>query len=70
MGKVVEGQLEFLQMVSGLSGISHSIASNDMRTVIGSLARSQALYPDVLPTTVDVRTTIESTTGKVISDIG
>jgi len=70
MSKVVEGQLSYLQMVSSLSGISHSIASSDLRSVIQNQVALQAVYPDVLPTSVDVRTTIEADTGKVISGIG
>lgn len=70
MSKVVEGQLSYLQMVGSLSGISHSMASSDLRMMIQNQVSLQAVYPDVLPSTVDVRNTIEADTGKVIHNIG
>ncbi len=70
MAKVVEGQLSHLQMVSALSGVSHSLASSDLRLMIANQVNLQSIYPDVLPSTVDVRATIESETGKVIHNVG
>lgn len=68
--KVVEGQLKFLGMVSDLSGISHSVASQSLRDFVSSQKSQQALWPDVLPREVHVTPTIEATSGKVVDSVG
>ncbi len=65
--KVVEGQLKFLEMVSDLSSLSHSVASQSLREFIAMQQEQQAFTPDVLPSRIDVKTTIEAETGKVIN---
>lgn len=65
--KVVEGQLEFLQFVSDFSGVSNSLASESIRNYVSRVSDVQSSTPDVLPSRVDVRSTIDSATGKLIS---
>ncbi len=68
--KVVEGQLQLWSMVSDMSRVSDSLASQTMRQFISLQVEQQAMTPDVLPTQVDIRNTIEATTGKLVSSIG
>jgi len=66
MGKVVEGQMEFLALASDMSRISSSAASETLRTVIDSQARQQQNYPDVLPSRVEIHPLIEASTGRIM----
>ena len=68
--KVVEGQLQLWSMVSDMSRVSDSLASQTMRQFISLQVEQQAMTPDVLPSRVDIRNTIEATTGKLVSSIG
>ncbi|KUG29208.1 hypothetical protein ASZ90_000910 [hydrocarbon metagenome] len=67
--KLVEGQLEFLKDVAAQSEVSHSIASQSLRTFVETVEKSQSLAPDVVPRTVAAKATIEADTGRVVDDI-
>jgi len=67
--KLVEGQLEFLKDLAAQSEVSHSIASQSLRTFVETVEKSQALAPDVVPRTVAAKATIEADTGRVVDDI-
>ena len=67
MPKLVEGQLGQMQMTSYFSKNSHSVASSNLRKYVSMVTDQQSKYPDVVSRNVDVRSTIESDTGRVIS---
>lgn len=67
MPKLVEGQLNQLQMISSLSKVSKSVASSTLREFVSTVERQQTNYPDEVSRTVNVRSTIETDTGKVVS---
>lgn len=67
--KLTEGQLDFWKITSQMSEISHSMASTLFRDYVKSVEATQAIAPDVLPTSIDVNPMIESTTGKLVSAI-
>lgn len=67
--KLVDGQLDFWKMTSEFSEISHSMASSLFRDYIKAVETSQAIAPDVLPSTVSVHPLIESDTGKLVTAI-
>jgi len=69
MAKLVEGQLNFLNLVSSLSFSSTSFTSSTMRRFVSDLNTSQSLYPDTVARFATIRPTIETDTGKVISSI-
>ncbi len=67
--KLTEGQLDFWKFTSDLSKISHSMASTLFRDYVKAVESTQAIAPDIVPTSVDVHPMIESTTGKLVSTI-
>jgi len=67
--KLTEGQLDFWKFTSQMSEISHSISSSLFRDYVKAVETTQAIAPDVLPTTVNARPMIESNTGKLVTAI-
>ncbi len=67
--KLVDGQLDFWKLTSEFSEISHSLASNLFRDYIKAVETTQAIAPDVVPSTVNVHPMIESDTGKLVTAI-
>jgi len=68
--KVVEGQLQFWGMVSDLSRVSNSMASQNMRKFISLQVEQQAFAPDVLPTRVVMGPPAESGNGALVNSVG
>ncbi len=69
MAKLVEGQLDFLNLVSAMSFGSSSFTSSTMRRFVQDLNTSQANYPDTIPREISVQPIIEADTGRVVSSI-
>ena len=69
MSTVVEGQLDHLQFTVSLAKISHSQASENMRTYVKAVSDQQNLTPMVIPANVDPQPTIEADTGKLITNV-
>jgi len=70
MAKLVEGQLEVMQMVSDFSVVSHSIASNFMRDYVATVNMLQSRFPDTIPRFADIHPIMEDPKGKVLQTIG
>lgn len=70
MAKLVEGQLQVMQMVSDFSHVSHSIASNFMRDYVATVAMLQERFPDTIPRYVTVHPVLEEPKGKVLETTG
>ena len=68
--KVVEGQMELMEMFSESSRMSSSVASSNMRTFIQAQSAQQALWPDVLPTRAPVQALAEQPTGSIVNSLG
>lgn len=69
MAKLVEGQLNFLNMVSSLSFSSNSMMSSTVRRFVRDLNTAQELYPDTVSRFADVKPVVEANTGKIVSSI-
>lgn len=70
MAKLVEGQLQVMQMVSEFSHVSHSIASEFMRDYVASVSLTQSRFPDIIPRFVEVHPVMEEPKGKVLETTG
>lgn len=70
MAKLVEGQLQVMQMVSDFSSVSHSIASNFMRDYVSTVSMLQSRFPDTIPRFTDVHPVMEDPKGAVLQTIG
>lgn len=64
--KVLEGQLEFLQMVSDLTKSDHSLAGEIIQIHVDNLVKDQAVAPDVVKNTVAITPDIDGDTGKLV----
>jgi hypothetical protein len=66
--KLVEGQLQFWQMVNSLANPKTSFVNQVFDEFVTSVERSQQVAPDLLPATVHVHPMIDSS-GKVVDKI-
>lgn len=70
MAKLVEGQLQVMQMVSDFSAVSHSIASNFMRDFVNTVSMLQSRFPDTIPRFAEIHPVMEEPKGKVLETTG
>lgn len=70
MAKLVEGQLQVMQMVSDFSAVSHSTASNFMRDFVATVAMLQSRFPDTIPRFAEIHLVMEEPKGKVLETTG
>ena len=68
--KVVEGQLQLMEAVFDSSQVSHSIASQNIRSFITAMKNQQAVAPDVLPTNIELHPFVEQETGRIVTEVG
>jgi inosine-uridine nucleoside N-ribohydrolase len=70
MAKLVEGQLQLLQMVSEFSMPNRSISDLFMRDFVTTVATLQERFPDTIPRYVEVHPVMEEPRGKVLETTG
>lgn len=68
--KFEDGRMNYLDMVSKFSLISHSVASENLRVFVKSQQVRELYSPEPFPTTVDIHPLIEADTGKLVTEIG
>lgn len=70
MAKLVEGQLQVMQMVSEFSHVSRSIGSEFMRDYVASVSLTQSRFPDTIPRFAEIHPVMEEPKGKVLETTG
>ena len=70
MAKLVEGQLQVMQMVKAYAMPDRSISDRFMCDFVTTVATLQERFPDTIPRYVDIHPVMEEPRGKVLETTG
>ena len=70
MAKLVEGQLQVMEMVRSFSMPERSISDRFMSDFVTTVATLQERFPDTIPRYVDIHPVMEEPRGKVLETTG